>query len=214
MTIQYRLLIRSRLPGDITWLAKVGDASVQLAETGTFGQVKAGSMNLTGRLGVFRIDKENSSNPISRNGDIIPTKRWVHASWDTKEVQDIFAKPGHNTDLPGYEVYLWRYSSYRTGKRSNEDLDPLDVFYMPVRIMEADPNGYDYERPMLTGLLLLPTGKRKGEYRRVGQFELSEHDIRSEDGESIESLTETTRISDNRFFVSRRKNGEYTICVV
>jgi hypothetical protein len=200
------LIQSSGEPGEITWLASVDNVSVQLAETGPFGQATSGYMNLTGRLGVFRIEKEKLDTPVNGNGDLICTKRWVMASWDTQELEDIFGRSGRQT-------HLWRYSTYGTGKGSSGNMNSLDVFYMPVRIMDADPDGSDYEQPMLTGLLLLPTGKQKGEYRRVGQFELSKRWTRH-DEESIEPLTETTRILDNRFLVSRRKHGQYTVCII
>lgn len=75
--------------------------------------------------------------------------------------------------------------------------------------MEADSDGSDVERPILTGLVLLPTGKKR-QFSRVKQFELCEHRGRKE----IETLTETTRILDPRFFVSRHKYGEYSIAVI
>lgn len=163
-------------------------------------------MTLTGRLGVFRIDKEKLGNPVNGNGNLIRTQRWVVASWDTQELEAIFGKSGQNT-------VLWRYSTYGTGKGSSGSMNSLDVFYLPVRVMDADPDESDYELPMLTGLLLLPTGKQKGLYRRVGQFELSEQWLRG-GKESIEPLTESTSILDTRFFVSKHKHGQYTICIV
>ena len=187
-------------------MARVDNVNVQLAETGKFGQVSSGYLNLIGRLGVFRIDKENPDNPVDEIGNLVYPKRWITASWDTQELEEMFGKSGRHTDL-------WRYSTYGTGQGSSGNMNSLDVFYMPVRIMNADPDESDYEQPMLTGLLLLPTGKQKGQYRRVGQFELSEHWLRSGE-ESLEPLTETTRILDSRFFISRHKHGEYTIVVV
>lgn len=117
-------------------------------------------------------------------------------------MEEIFVKSQRNTRLR-------RYSRYGTEKGPNIEVNPLDVFYLPVRIMDADPDSSDSERPVLTGLLLLPTGK-KGQFRRVGQFERMEH----WDENEIESLTETTRILDYRFFLSRQKHGEYSISII
>ena len=181
------------------------DASVQLAETGKFGQAKSGFLTLTGRLGVFRIDKENQDHPVSGNGNLIRTKRWVLASWDTQELEAALRGSVRN-------INLWRYSTYGNGKDSSGSSNSLDVFYMPFRVMEADAGGYDYEMPMVTGLLLSPTGKQKGLYRRIGQFELSQQWLSKE--ESIEPMTESTSILDKRFFVSKHKRGQYTICIV
>lgn len=80
---------------------------------------------------------------------------------------------------------LWYYSSYVNGTMMNEALDPPGRLLHPVRIMESDADGYHYEQPMLTGLLLLSRGQQKGQYRRVGRFELSEHWIRGENESSI-----------------------------
>jgi hypothetical protein len=163
-------------------------------------------MILTGRLGVFRIEKGKLDSQIHGNGNIIPIKQWIAASWDSQELEAIYGKTGRHT-------YLWCYSTYGTARGPGKGLNPFDVFYMSVRIMDADPDTSDYERPMLTGLLLLPTGKRNGQYRRVGQFELSEHWFKHEK-ESIEPLTGSTGIMDKRFYMSKHKHGQYTISVV
>jgi hypothetical protein len=79
--------------------------------------------------------------------------------------------------------------------------------------MDSDPEGNGFEQPMLTGLLLLPTGKKNVQFPRVGQFELSHHWLRYDDG-TIQPLTETTKILDSRYFVSRHKHGDYTVSIV
>lgn len=126
-------------------------------------------------------------------------------SWDTQEIEAMFGKSGERTSL-------WRYSTYGTGKGSYRSLNSLDVFYLPVRVMDADPSGNDYEAPMLTGLLLLPTGKQRGHFRRVGQFGLSEQWTRH-DERAIEPLTKPTGILDDCFFISKNKGGQYTIYI-
>jgi hypothetical protein len=191
----------------VTWFTHVDDATVQLADTGSFGQVRSGIVTLTGRLGVFRIDRDKTESEPAGNGTFDLTKRWISASWDTTEIMANFGKSG--------ETDVWRYITY--GISSEAPLHALDVFYMPFRIMEADPDENDYERPMLTGVLLLPVGDgRRGVFRRVGQYEMSEFWDRPEDeGESlIEVLSESTSIADGRFYVARRKKRTYTIYIV
>lgn len=191
----------------MTWFTHVDDAAVKLTDTGSFGQVRSGLVTLTGRLGVFRIDHDKTDTTPGGNGAFDIKKRWIKASWDTTEIMDNFGKSG-DTDV-------WRYTTY--GISSEAPPHALDVFYMPFRIMEADPDEYDYERPMLTGVLLLPVGdRRRGIFRRVGQFEMSEFwDRPEETGESlIDVLSEPTSIVDSRFYVSRRKKSTYTICIV
>lgn len=93
-------------------------------------------------------------------------------------------------------------------------MHPLDIFFAPVRVMDADPVGHDAEQPMLTGLLLLPTGNKKGTFRRVRQFELSGQWIHPHE-EAFESLSKSTVLLDDRLYVSRHiKRGQYTIRIV
>lgn len=79
--------------------------------------------------------------------------------------------------------------------------------------MDADPDGKGYGPPILTGLFLLPTGDKKGMFRRVAQFELSGHWIHPHE-ETFEALSKSTVLLDNRLYVSKHKRGQYTICVV
>lgn len=195
------------------------DVSVQLASAGKFGQVQSGLLMVTGHLGVFRIDKENKEDlPVDANGTLFPTKRSIAASWDTKELEATSSVYSVNTNL-------WRYSTYgdSNGKGKGKDkgkgsggktANALDVFYMPFRVMDADANEADYEMPMLTGLLLSPTGKGKGVYRRIGQLELSEQWHTASKENSLEAMTESTNILDQRFFTAKHKRGQYSICII
>jgi hypothetical protein len=194
--------MNSGIPGEITWLSRVDLASVRLAGKEEFGQVRSGVLHMTGRLGVFRIDVEGRGDLASEEGDLIPTKGQIYPSWDTKEIEEIFGQSQR-------KVFLWRYTRYGIENGANGEVDPLDVFYLPVKIMAADPDGTDLETPILTGLLLLPTGK-KGQFRRVGQFEAFKRWHENE----IETLTETTRILDPRFFLSRHKHGVYCVSII
>ncbi len=193
-------------------MAKVDHASIQLAETGKYGQARSGILTMTGRLGVLRIVKDvpesSTKSGVNQDANRGPEKerQWFSASWDTQELAERFGSPGFYT-------YVQHHSTYGTGKGARGTLHPLDVFFVPVRVMDSDPDDYDYEQPMLTGLLLLPTGNKKGTFRRIGQFELSGHWIRPHE-EAFEYLSKSTVLLENRWYVSKHKGGQYTICIV
>jgi hypothetical protein len=157
---------------------------------------------MTGRLGVLRIDKKKSENAGSYDESLINIKRRVIASWDTVEIEKVFGESGY--------IELWRYSEYGTAKGMKQKPDSLDVFYLPVRVMDAVPYVGDFEYPVLTGLLLLPTGKKNGQFRRVGQFEIPK-DL---DTNSIAPFTNKTNVLDQRFFMSKDKKGNFTVSIV
>ena len=182
--------------------------SVQLAETGEYGQAQSGTLTLTGRLGVLRIVKNSANDGDHQDASGMPEskKLWIAPSWDTQELAEQFGTSGQRT-------YVQHHSTYWTRKGARRSMHPLDVFFVPVRVMDSDPDGADYEQPMLTGLLLLPTGDKKGMFRSVGQFELSGHWIRPHE-EAFESLSKSTAHLDNTLYVSKHKRGQYTICIV
>jgi hypothetical protein len=157
---------------------------------------------MTGRLGIFRINKDGSSLPDPGDVTIVHTQRRVDVYWDTIALRKKYGKSG--------ETKVWRYCEYISPKASKSNKWLLDVFYLPVRIMHADPYTYDYERPMLTGLLLLPTGKKNGQFRRVGVYELSEFSVEN----GIAPLINTTQQINPTYFVSRGKNYKYTIEII
>jgi hypothetical protein len=189
-------------PGDIQWLSKVDKVDVQPSSNDVFGQVRSGNLTLTGRLGVFRINKGGFQKPGDM-GNIIGTERLVRTSWDTLDAEKQYGESG--------KTRLWRYSRYGNAKGPRMKQHQLDVFSLPVRIMDADATEVDYEMPLLTGLLLLPTGKKQGQFRRVGQFEITEQWW---GGNVITPFTNETNIVDERFFVFKHKNGDYTISIV
>ncbi|KAL7755761.1 hypothetical protein ACKLNR_014288 [Fusarium oxysporum f. sp. zingiberi] len=195
------------IAGDITWMAKVDGVSVRPAKTGKYGHALSGILALTGRLGVFRIVKNEPENSVNVNGSLGSKRPWIQASWDTQELAEKFGASEPRT-------YVQHHSTYGTEKGTRRGMHPLDIFFAPVRVMDADPDRYDYEQPMLTGLLLLPTGNKKGTFRRVGQFELSGHWKRPHE-EAFEYLAKSTVLLDNRLYLSRHiKREQYTIRVV
>jgi hypothetical protein len=76
--------------------------------------------------------------------------------------------------------------------------------------MKCDPDGSDWPQDMITGLLLMPTGRKNGEYNRVGQFEMSEQWSK----DSVRPLAAQTEVLDSRFYAVKHKTGEYTVTIV
>ncbi|KAF4438788.1 HET-domain-containing protein [Fusarium austroafricanum] len=147
---EWRGYFYDRIPGDITWMAKVGNASVRLGEIGRYGHVRSGHLTLTGRLGVFRIINNEPEISVNTNENPGIKRPWVRAFWDTQELTEKFGTPDPRT-------YVKHHSTYGAEKGIKGSMDPRDIFFAPVRVMDSDPDGSDYEQPMLTGLLLLPT---------------------------------------------------------
>jgi len=131
----------------------------------------------------------------------VAIKRLVDVSWDNIEIEFVFGKSGATT--------LWQYTQY--GSTATEDTEsnqvPLDVFYLPVRQMKSDFCNENYEQPTVSGLLLLPTGER-GQFRRVGQFEIWEDD----EGD-LAAFTDTTTVIDRRFYMAKDENGDVTVAI-
>jgi hypothetical protein len=62
----------------------------------------------------------------------------------------------------------------------------------------------------------LPAVGKQGMFRRVGQFELSESWLGShphKNPEAFKTLSRSTKLLDNWWYVSRHKHGQYTICI-
>ncbi|ORY57732.1 uncharacterized protein BCR38DRAFT_501249 [Pseudomassariella vexata] len=192
-------------PEKLTWISKVNQAQVTPLGSREFGQVKSGCLTITGRLGVFRIDKSKTMTnpPVNGKGKLVSKKTWIAASWDTLETEAVFGPSGRTE--------LWRYTEYGTqgNSKTKAKANQLNVFCLPTRIMNADPVNIDYEAPMLTGLLLLPGGKN-GYYRRIGQYEVSEH---WEDG-SVAAFTNKTTLLDSSLYISKDKKGNFKIVIV
>jgi hypothetical protein len=135
-------------------------------------------------------------------GNILSKTHRIFISWDTVERQRTFGKSG--------DTQIWRHSRFGIPKGPMATPHPLDVFYLPIRIMDADPDDTDWEAPFLSGLLLLPTKNKNGEFRRVGHFEMSEH----QEVDSVRPLAQKTDVLDPRFFISKHSSGDYTISIV
>lgn len=151
----------------------------------------------------MRFPTNGTDIPTSRDGKLHDEKEHIRVNWDTLETQAIYRE---FSTAPA----VWKYSCYGSSSDSGAKVDSMDLFYMPFRIMRYDPDGYDYDTPMLTGLLLGPTGKRKGEYQRLGQFEMAEYWVEK----SVRSLVVATEILDEQVYVSKHDEGRYTIRVI
>lgn len=156
---------------------------------------------MTGRLGVFRISKCKAGKAGAHSGNLAGAKRWICCWWDTTDHEQAFGRSGQKE--------LWQYTAYGTAKKSQAKTNLSDVFYLPVRIMDSDPDVVGYKQPTLTGLLLQPTGKTNGQFRRVGVFEGSKRW-----GSEVVRITGKTDILDSKFFVEKRGNGDYTVTIV
>lgn len=168
-------------PGDIQWLSKVDKVDVQPSSNDVFGQVRSGNLTLTGRLGVFRINKGGFQKPGDM-GNIIGTERLVRTSWDTLDAEKQYGESG--------KTRLWRYSRYGNAKGPRMKQHQLDVFSLPVRIMDADATEVDYEMPLLTGLLLLQYLRGRS---RASSVELDGSRSPSSGGKEMSSLRSQTR---------------------
>ncbi|KAK9793099.1 putative Heterokaryon incompatibility domain-containing protein [Seiridium cardinale] len=194
-------------PGKITWLSRINQAHVVLHSSQKFGQVSSGCLTIIGRLGVFRVDASKTLKvpPVNGKGKLAARKTWIQASWDTQDNQAVFGPSGRTE--------LWRYIEYGTKiitkPKSKAKADQPNVFCLPMRIMGADPDERDWEAPMLTGLLLLPA-ERDGHYRRIGQYEVSEH---WEDG-SVAFFTNKTVLSDSTMYILKDTKGDYKINII
>jgi hypothetical protein len=214
----------SSIPGKVTWFVRVVDVEVKPVDNDEFSQISSGRLTVTGLLGVVRIKTDRDETPVPGHSDgvLVHVDRNMSISWDTQEVRRMFdpSTSREQTDVgefeyltgpPSSETIVWRYSTYgSTLILGMAVADVPDVFYMPFRTMDEDASNVDYEMPMLKGLLLLPKGNKPGEYRRVGQFRISEHWWHN----SIAPFTNPTKILSPKCYVSVSKGGQYTITIV
>jgi hypothetical protein len=178
---------------DITWLSTVDDAQVQPSGNDEFGPIKSGALTITGPLGIFRINRYGGFQHIPRSGNLDDSKDLlVDGWWDTTDYTRIFGKSGYTC--------LRKYPAYGGTEESQTEANLLDVFYLPIRAVYTDT-----KTELLSGLLLLPTGKKEGQFRRVGIFETG---TTFGDG-PIHEFMGKTDIFDSRFFKRKRPT---TIC--
>jgi hypothetical protein len=127
-----------------------------------FGRVISGSLTLTGPLGVLRLEHDA---PESKD---IRVANFYHKKRMAKMFSDSMALPKSHP--------LTGANSFRRYMTVGPDWKPsdLNLFYMPIRLMDEFFDGMSVEKPILKGLLLKPIGNKKGEYERIGMFETSD----------------------------------------
>jgi Heterokaryon incompatibility protein (HET) len=191
--------------GEIEWYTQVIEAATKAASGNIYGQIGSGSLKMTGRLGVLRIKKDDAPLPDPADENLVHIERQARIHWDTQDLEHQYCPSGDHV--------VWRYTTYTTPASTTQCVSRyLDVFVMPVRIMEEDPDGRDWEAPLLVGLLLLPTRKRKGQYRRVGLIEATQHWYGDN---AVKPFTNTTKIRETAFFAAAGDaEGEYVVEIV
>ncbi|KAK4163275.1 HET-domain-containing protein [Cladorrhinum sp. PSN259] len=193
----------------IEWLSRIQSVQVSNTTDKPFGQVSSGSLVITGPLKVLNITKDTTNMQpkpdILSDALLVSCHQDVDIFWDTKESHEKFA---NKRDA------IWQYKTYRAAPPRHRPSSG-DVFFMPLRIMNYDHCSWDYEFPMLQGLLLLPCPGTRGTYRRIGQLTVSEHKATDEflKGEKW-PFQSRTEILDNRLYQSVGADGEYTIQIV
>jgi hypothetical protein len=191
-----------RIPGDIEWLAQIDEVDIKLVSENDFGQASSGSLVLTGPLGVLRIEKDGLALPSTGDDSMVHMQRSLEIHWDTEEMERQFSKTSYSV--------VRRYSRYGSTSGKGHSISPQDVFYMPVRLMDYDVGPLDYQVPMLQGLPLR-RGKTSGQFRRVGHFRISAQCCNGT--ADIAAFRNKTKILDPRYYISAKKNGDYTILI-
>lgn len=125
-----------------------------------FGQVRDGSLRICGTLSVMKL--------VSR--------RELPPNWDNDGLGDVQNMAVTHLDSQDLKVEYnemlvtnpWKYDVFDQRTWSGAYDSAAQVFFMPIRSMDDDPVGIT-----LCGKILIPTFERKGEFKRIGQFEVS-----------------------------------------
>ena len=196
--------------GKLQWHARLLGVSVQPANGDRFGQIASGVATITGFLGVLHIGPQNEEeepSPHPDSGALEQIRTRPRIFWDDTEPEDRFGPSG--------DAFVWRYSAYgsKMSKKKGRKgvLKPSDVFFLPIRTM-GEHEGYEWEDDTLLGLLLLPTGQARGQYRRAGVLRLSHH-WRGREG-SIPQFMSPTKIWSPDFYEQSGESGWYRLSIV
>jgi hypothetical protein len=164
--------------------------------------VTSGRLTLTGPLGVIRLGKDD---PEPKSTDL---PGFYRKRWTAKMFSDTLDLP-KSQPLCGTTSFR-RFISAGSETSSNWTPGDLDIFYMPIRLMDEFFDDMSTEHPILKGLLLKPTGKKNGEYKRIGMFETSD----VWDGNCVQAFRcNRTDICSPEYFVSEH-GTKYTITIV
>jgi hypothetical protein len=85
-----------------------------------------------------------------------------------------------------------------------------DVFYLPLHIMDEYSEVHSHRT--LKGLLLMPTQKEKGEFRRVGQFEVLYDEVYNKT--STEAMKRSTVTLDPEYYESADGQSQYIMTII
>ncbi|KAK4888739.1 hypothetical protein LTR27_012386 [Elasticomyces elasticus] len=196
---------------EIKWLARIESCNVKTITPNLFGQVASGSLVITGPLVVLKVTEDEDPEPEVCD-DMLEACGHGHEVdgadifWDSKELHGLFGDKRRHS--------VWKYKTYHAAPACDTSSYGEDMFFMPIRLMDYDYNQWNYEAPMLQGLLLLPCPGVRGTYQRIGHLTLSEHQMREALNTWKRLLGSGTKIVDRRFYRSALKNGEYTISIV
>ncbi|KAK5704437.1 hypothetical protein LTR97_003455 [Elasticomyces elasticus] len=196
---------------DIKWLARIESCKVKTITPNLFGQVASGSLVITGPLVVLKLSVDEEPEP-EVCGDMLEAcgrgneVDGADIFWDSLELYELFGNKRRHS--------AWKYKIYHAAPTHDTSSYGEDMFFMPIRLMDYNYNQWDYEAPMLQGLLLLPCPGVRGTYQRIGHLTLSEHQMPEALNKWQRILRSGTKIADRKFFQSALKNGEYTIVIV
>ena len=192
---------------EIKWLSHIESAQVTRVNDNPFGQVSSGELVITGPLKVLHFrDKKLEAHPRS---DILQ-----NCPYST----DIFldTHPSIDEQISNWNqqiMSILQYTAYPAIGAA--PAGGRDVFFMPFRILDWDYNNWDYEVPLLQGLLLLPCcTETPGTYQRVGLLAVSAHAQRATFEGGIWPFQAKTRILDSRLYQSIWSNGDCTVRIV
>ena len=197
-----------------TLLAHVVDAATTAVDGDDFGYVSGGTVRLYGSLSALQL-----CGPYEPQNPKETGLEGVSIFWDTQELAERYGETKDcrwavsprrktpNTLVRKHETYESSFEMQR------EELGSKDIFYMPLRMMGEDPDvSYDIS---LIGLLLTPTGKGKGQFRRIGQAEAYEQELkRSEILQLFARLKYSSAILHSDYFVESDGDCQFFIDVV
>jgi len=167
----------------VSWFAFVRDISAvpTSPELGELGPVRDGKLRMVGRLLAVRVqavDKSQERTEGSFRCNIF---------WDTTELESQFGLSGEWDLVRIPQLQVANTVDAKTLKTE------WDIFMIPVRVTEDMAEFDNMWNVYLKGLLIVPTGRCDGEFRRVGLVRV-EYDLFT----SVES----TAIVDSRYFTS------------
>ncbi|KAF2248961.1 HET-domain-containing protein [Trematosphaeria pertusa] len=190
-------------------LAHVLHVSSDPVDGDCYGFVHGGRLRILASLGVFQI-----SRPYTTNEEMEEGEDAISIFWDSNEearrygeTKDRRLEMSHRHKTPNTVVQkLDAYGS--SGQHGARDL-----FFMAIHMM-----GFSLELSHdidLGGLLLLPTGEKRGEFRRIGSFDAYEDRFGGTPIiQMFKRLKTSTTLLDDAYFIEYDGAGQYVIEIV